>query len=180
MEQALDHVVGVMVLNDVTARDLRFANPFDTQQLAIRTRVNGETVQGSSTSSMIFSVAGTVSFLSRTMTLETGGIIATGTPARVGVARKPQRFLQTGDVMEIDIEGVGVLANPIGEPVQPVATISPRFQERPAPPVAAPIPRSTTSGGGHRFGVWKHHNDVESRRHLQRASLTTEVRSSTT
>jgi 2-keto-4-pentenoate hydratase/2-oxohepta-3-ene-1,7-dioic acid hydratase in catechol pathway len=139
VDEALGHVVGAMAFNDVSARDLQLANNLwtggkaidtfgpcgpalvtldaigDLQDLAVRTRVNGETVQDGSTASMIFGVAETIAFLSEVMTLEPGDIIATGTPAGVGNARTPKLFLHPGDVVEVEIEGVGTLSNPVAE-----------------------------------------------------------------
>ncbi len=88
----------------------------DLQALAVRTRVNGETVQDGNTASMIFPVAETIAFLSRIMTLEPGDIIATGTPAGVGNSRDPKLFLHPGDVVEVEIEGIGTLRNPVADP----------------------------------------------------------------
>ena len=85
----------------------------DPQALRIVGRLNGQTTQDSHTSDMIFSVAEIVSFLSRDTTLRPGSVILTGTPEGVGVARDPQVFLQAGDVVEIDIEKIGVLRNPV-------------------------------------------------------------------
>lgn len=137
---ALNHVAGVMPLNDVSARDLQMANQLwtggkaidtfapagpalvlldevkDVQALPIKARVNGKVVQDSNTSAMIFSVAELVAYLSRIMTLVPGDIIATGTPAGVARSHGPMTFLQQGDTVEIDIDGIGVLRNPIGEP----------------------------------------------------------------
>jgi 2-keto-4-pentenoate hydratase/2-oxohepta-3-ene-1,7-dioic acid hydratase in catechol pathway len=134
-------VAGAMAFNDVSARDLQMANTLwtggkaidtfgpcgpalvlldeieDLQMLAVRTRVNGETVQEGTTASMIFPVAETIAFLSRIMTLEPGDIIATGTPAGVGSARKPPLFLHPGDTVETEIEGIGTLRNRIAEPL---------------------------------------------------------------
>ncbi|MGY4708451.1 fumarylacetoacetate hydrolase family protein [Mycolicibacterium sp. CBM1] len=139
--KALDHVAGVMPLNDVSARDLQMANQLwtggkaidtfapagpalvlldeigDVQALPIKARVNGTTVQDSNTSAMIFTVADLVAYLSRIMTLVPGDIIATGTPAGVARSHGPMTFLQTGDVVEVDIDGIGLLRNPIGEPI---------------------------------------------------------------
>jgi 2-keto-4-pentenoate hydratase/2-oxohepta-3-ene-1,7-dioic acid hydratase in catechol pathway len=141
VNQALSYVAGVMPLNDVSARDLQLANQLwtggkaidtfapagpalvlldeinDVQALPIKTRVNGNVVQDSNTSKMIFPVAELVAYLSRIMTLIPGDIIATGTPAGVASAHGPMTFLQTGDSVEIDIDGIGLLRNPIGEPV---------------------------------------------------------------
>jgi acylpyruvate hydrolase len=139
--QALDHVAGAMAFNDVSARDLQMANPLwtggkaidtfgpcgpalvlldeidDLQALAVRCRVNGETVQDGTTADMIFGVAEKIAFLSRIMTLEPGDIIATGTPAGVGNSRQPQLFLHPGDVVEIEIEGIGTLRNRVADPI---------------------------------------------------------------
>ena len=136
---ALDFVAGVMAMNDVSARDLQMQTPQwtmgkaidtfapcgpvlvfmdeidDIQALRVQARVNGETVQSGTTASMIFPVAELIAFISSVMTLEPGDIIATGTPAGVGVARDPQLFLKQDDVVEIEIENVGVLSNPVVE-----------------------------------------------------------------
>lgn len=134
---ALDHVLGYTVCNDVSARDAQFLDgqwsrgkSFDTfcplgpyvvtadeipdpQQLAIRCRVNGQTLQDSATSEMIFGVADIVSYLSSFITLEPGDVIATGTPFGVGFARTPPVFLRDGDLVEAEIEGVGTLCNSV-------------------------------------------------------------------
>ncbi len=134
-DDALDYVAGVMAFNDVSARDLQMQTPqwtagkavdtfapcgpelvlmdeiADIQDLTIRTRVNGETVQDASTSLMLHDVAKIIAFLSSVMTLETGDIIATGTPAGVGFTREPPLLLHAGDVVEVEIDGVGVLRN---------------------------------------------------------------------
>ena len=130
---ALDAVAGYCCLNDLSARDLQRATTqytlgkavdgflpmgpwlvtrdevHDPQDLAISCTVNAETVQRSSTREMVFGVAELVSYLSRTMTLEPGDVIATGTPPGVGVARTPQWFLQPGDEVAVEIEGLGRL-----------------------------------------------------------------------
>jgi 2-keto-4-pentenoate hydratase/2-oxohepta-3-ene-1,7-dioic acid hydratase in catechol pathway len=140
VDRALEHVAGAMAFNDVSARDLQLANQLwtggkaidtfgpcgpalvlrddigDLQALAVRTRVNGETVQDGNTASMIFPVAETIAFLSQIMTLEPGDIIATGTPAGVGNSRDPKLFLHPGDVVEVEIEGIGTLRNPVADP----------------------------------------------------------------
>jgi 2-keto-4-pentenoate hydratase/2-oxohepta-3-ene-1,7-dioic acid hydratase in catechol pathway len=137
--RALDYVAGVMAFNDVSARDLQMANNLwtggkaidtfgpcgpalvtldeieDIQTLAVRTRVNDVTVQDGNTSDMIFGVAETISFLTQIMTLEPGDIIATGTPAGVGNARQPKLFLHPGDIVEVEIDGVGLLRNRVAE-----------------------------------------------------------------
>ena len=75
--------------------------------------VNGETLQDSSTSQMIFSVAEIIAYVSRVITLEPGDLIATGTPAGVGVFRDPKVLLKDGDEVTVDIEGLGALTNPV-------------------------------------------------------------------
>ncbi len=79
----------------------------------LTTRLNGEVVQQASTSTMIFSVARLISELSQGNTLLAGSVILTGTPAGVGAGRKPPRFLRDGDVVEVEIGGVGCLSNPV-------------------------------------------------------------------
>jgi 2-keto-4-pentenoate hydratase/2-oxohepta-3-ene-1,7-dioic acid hydratase in catechol pathway len=134
-ERALDHVLGYACLNDVSARDLQFGDgqwirgksldtfcPFgpwivtadeipDPQALRIRCLVNGEVLQDANTSLMLHGVAALIAFTSRFITLEPGDVIATGTPAGVGVFRKPPRFLGDGDEVVVDIEGIGQLHN---------------------------------------------------------------------
>lgn len=137
VDDALLHVLGYTCVNDVSARDLQFADGqwvrgktldtfcpvgpcivtrdeiSDSQALAIRCRVNGETLQDSTTAQMIFSVAQIIAFLSEAITLEPGDLIATGTPVGVGFARKPPIFLKDGDVVDVEVEGIGVLTNPV-------------------------------------------------------------------
>jgi 2-keto-4-pentenoate hydratase/2-oxohepta-3-ene-1,7-dioic acid hydratase in catechol pathway len=137
VERAWDHVLGYTNLNDVSARDLQFADgqwqrgkscdtfaPMgpaivtresagDPHRLRIRLRLNGTTLQDSSTEQLIFGIDHIVSFLSQTVTLEPGDVIATGTPPGVGFARKPPVFLKPGDVVEVEVEGLGVLSNPV-------------------------------------------------------------------
>jgi 2-keto-4-pentenoate hydratase/2-oxohepta-3-ene-1,7-dioic acid hydratase in catechol pathway len=81
--------------------------------LAIRSRLNGEVMQNANTNDMLFPVAETIAILTEGMTLEPGDVIATGTPAGVGHARKPPVWMKHGDVIEVEIEAVGVLRNPI-------------------------------------------------------------------
>jgi len=81
--------------------------------LALGCSVDGETVQDGTTADMVFGVAETIAFLSRIMTLEPGDIIATGTPAGVGMSRDPKLFLKSGDVVEVEIDGIGTLRNPV-------------------------------------------------------------------
>lgn len=137
---AMDHVFGYTVVNDISARDLQFRHkqffigksldggcpmgPWivtadeisDPHALAIRCAVNGVTKQDSSTRHMIFDLPAVISTLSRGMTLEAGDIIATGTPDGVGFARTPPEFLQPGDEVVCEIEGIGVLRNTIAQP----------------------------------------------------------------
>ena len=135
-DDALSYVRGYTVANDVSARDVQFADgqwvraksldtfcPLgprvveidDPQNLKLLTRVNGETVQDSSTSEMIFSVAQLVSFCSHSFTLDPGDVIVTGTPWGCGEFMEPKRSLKHGDVVECEIEGIGVLRNPVVE-----------------------------------------------------------------
>lgn len=85
----------------------------DPQSLRLVTRLNGETMQDANTSLMLFPIAPTIAELSRGMTLLKGTVILTGTPSGVGAGRKPPRFLREGDVVEIEIEGVGRVCNPV-------------------------------------------------------------------
>ena len=133
--EALDFVAGYLVLNDVSARKWQFADqqwvrgkscdtfcpigPWlttrdeipDPHALQIFARVNGEIRQNSNTSNLIFRVPGLIEFITESITLEPGDIIATGTPFGVGFSRKPPIFLQSGDVVEIEIERLGTLRN---------------------------------------------------------------------
>lgn len=134
---ALAHVAGYSVFNDVTNRDLQksrgqwfFAKSADSfgpmgpwlvtrdevkrpHALGIRQRVNGEVLQDSKTSRMIFRIDQVLADLSRIMTLEPGDIISTGTPGGIGSARKPPWVLHDGDVVECEIDGIGLLRNPV-------------------------------------------------------------------
>jgi len=83
------------------------------QDLDIAARVNGQTLQKRNTCNMIFSVAETVSYISQLMTLEPGDIIATGTPEGIGFKRNPPVFLHAGEVVEVNVEGIGILRNPV-------------------------------------------------------------------
>ena len=85
----------------------------DPQKLALHTIVSGETLQSGSTEEMLFPVAEIIAFASRIMTLEPGDVILTGTPSGVGQARRPQRWLRDGDVVEVEIAGLGRLRNPV-------------------------------------------------------------------
>jgi 2-keto-4-pentenoate hydratase/2-oxohepta-3-ene-1,7-dioic acid hydratase in catechol pathway len=138
LEQAYDHVFGYTCLNDVSARDLQAnhsqffkgksldgACPLgpwivtadeipDPQHLQVMCRVNGVVKQNANTEVMIFHIPDIIAILSRGMTLDAGDIIATGTPSGVGFARKPPEFLKPGDVVEVEIEKIGVLRNRVG------------------------------------------------------------------
>jgi 2-keto-4-pentenoate hydratase/2-oxohepta-3-ene-1,7-dioic acid hydratase in catechol pathway len=136
-ENALEAVRGYLCANDVSARDLQFSDgqwtrgkspdtfcPVgprvvprddvpDPHALRIRALVNGEVMQDSTTSNLIFGVDEVIAYASRTSTLEPGDLILTGTPAGVGVFRDPPRLLQPGDEVTIEIEGLGALTNPV-------------------------------------------------------------------
>jgi 2-keto-4-pentenoate hydratase/2-oxohepta-3-ene-1,7-dioic acid hydratase in catechol pathway len=85
----------------------------DPNALGIRCLVNGETMQDSNTSEMVFSVAEIIAYFSQDTTLEVGDVIATGTPAGIGLAKRPQRFLDDGDVVTVEIDQVGSITNRI-------------------------------------------------------------------
>jgi 2-keto-4-pentenoate hydratase/2-oxohepta-3-ene-1,7-dioic acid hydratase in catechol pathway len=147
--RALEVVAGYTVINDVSARDWQWRTPtftvgksFDTHapcgpelvtgdelgdpgRLGIRTWVNDELRQDSSTSDLIFGCAAMIEYLTTAFPLEPGTIIATGTPAGVGAGLDPPRFLADGDVVRIAIEGVGELENPVvqGRAPQPVGLV---------------------------------------------------------
>lgn len=139
VEDALSHVFGYTVANDVSARDVQFADgqwvrgksldtfcPLgpvittadevaDPQALGIWTRVNGETVQDSNTKEMVFGVAELLSFCSHSFTLEAGDVVLTGTPWGCGEFMDPIRSLGAGDVVEVEVEGLGKIANTVVE-----------------------------------------------------------------
>jgi 2-keto-4-pentenoate hydratase/2-oxohepta-3-ene-1,7-dioic acid hydratase in catechol pathway len=138
-ENAMAHVAGYAVGHDVSARDWQLNKPgkqwlagktFDTfapmgpdlvtadevpdpHDLGIRLRLNGRTMQDSSTAQLIFRIDETIAYLSQIVTLEPGDLIFTGTPPGVGMARKPPVWLQPGDVVEVEIDGLGTLRNPV-------------------------------------------------------------------
>lgn len=136
-DDAFECILGYTNLNDVSARDFQFADgqwqrgkacdtfaPMgefiatkdeipDPHALRIMFRLNGETLQDSSTGQLIFKIPALVEFLTRSITLEPGDVIATGTPPGVGFARKPPIYLKSGDVCEVEIQGLGVLRNPV-------------------------------------------------------------------
>lgn len=136
VDDALELVRGYVVANDVSARDLQFSDgqwvrgksldtflPVsdlvpasdvpDPQALPIRAVLNGKTMQDSNTSNQIFGVAEVISFVSQAITLEPGDLIITGTPAGVGAFRKPPVWLQPGDEITIEIDGLGSITNPV-------------------------------------------------------------------
>jgi 5-carboxymethyl-2-hydroxymuconate isomerase len=137
LSSEIDYEAELGVVNDVTARDLQFADGQwtraksldtfsptgprvapaseipDPQALRIRCLVNGEALQDSSTSEMVFSVAELIAYISRGITLEPGDLIVTGTPAGVGFTRTPPVYLRSGDEVTVEIEGVGALTNPV-------------------------------------------------------------------
>jgi 2,4-diketo-3-deoxy-L-fuconate hydrolase len=136
-DEALGHVFGYAVMDDVSARDRQREEPQwvrakgadtfapwgpwittadevpDPQALRIRTWVSGELMQDGTTADMLFPVAELIAFISGSLTLEPGDVITTGTPAGVGVARVPPRFLRPGDVVRIDIDGLGAIEHPV-------------------------------------------------------------------
>jgi acylpyruvate hydrolase len=137
-DRAVDHVTGYSLFNDASIRDFQLRTPqwtmgknFDAtgafgpwlvtpdavppgaSGLRIQGRLNGRVMQDSRTDLLIFGVAALIELISVTMTLEPGDVIITGTPGGVGAARKPPVFMQPGDVFDVEIEGLGVLSNPV-------------------------------------------------------------------
>jgi acylpyruvate hydrolase len=137
---ALQYVIGYSIFNDASIRDYQFKSPqwtmgknFDHtgafgpylvtadelpaggKGLKLQTRLNGEIVQEASTDDMVFDVPTLVSIISEAMTLKSGDVIVTGTPAGVGASRKPQLWMRPGDAVEVEIEKIGRLSNPIIE-----------------------------------------------------------------
>ena len=135
---ALSHVAGYSVFNDASIRDYQLRTPqwtagknFDdtgafgpwlvtpdevpagASGLKIECRLNGQVMQSSNTGNLIFDVANTIALLSSFMTLEAGDVLVMGTPGGVGVVRDPQVWMKAGDVCEVEIEGIGLLSNPI-------------------------------------------------------------------
>ncbi len=135
--EAMAYVGGYLAINDVSARDYQartsqwtMGKTFDTfcpmgptlttadeiadpHNLRISLNIGGEVLQDSNTSNLIFSIPQLIASLSEVMTLEVGDVVSTGTPPGVGMARKPQRWLQAGDVVNVTIEGLGTLSNPV-------------------------------------------------------------------
>ena len=136
-DKALDHVLGYLVVNDVSARDwqmhtatMTMGKSFDTHgpigpwivtadeisdphALGLRCFVNGEVRQDSTTAELIHSIRDQIAYLSTAFTLEPGDILATGTPEGVGAARQPPLFLQPGDVVRCEVDGIGAIENPV-------------------------------------------------------------------
>lgn len=137
-EDALKHVLGYSIFNDGSIREYQFKTPqwimgknFDgtgafgpwlvtadelppgARGLKLETRLNGTTVQSANTNDMVFDVASLIVTISEVMTLEAGDVIVSGTPAGIGHAREPKLYMQPGDVCEVEIEGIGLLRNPV-------------------------------------------------------------------
>ncbi|MEJ7617415.1 MAG: fumarylacetoacetate hydrolase family protein [Pyrinomonadaceae bacterium] len=136
-KQVIDSLFGYTILHDVSARDVQFKDNqitlgknFDSfcplgpclvttdemtnpGNVRLRTLLNGQVVQDGSTSDWVFSLPALLSFLSHRMTLEPGDIVSTGTPAGVGVFKKPQIFLKEGDIVRLEVEGIGALENTV-------------------------------------------------------------------
>src|SRR3954454_11280722 len=136
-DDALDHVRGYRVANDVSARNIQYAesqwtrakgfDPFcplstelvpvselgDGSGLRVLQRLNGEVLQDGNTNDLIFDVPFLVSFISRVFTLEPGDLILTGTPPGIGWARDPKVSMKDGDVVEVEVEGIGVVSSPV-------------------------------------------------------------------
>jgi len=137
VEEAWDYVAGYSCYNDASVREFQFhakqiasGKNFEStgafgpwmvtsdeiprgQQLKLQTRLNGEVVQSGDTGLMIFDIPALIAYASTIFTLVPGDVIITGTPSGVGFSRKPPRFMEPGDVVEVEIEGIGVLRNPI-------------------------------------------------------------------
>lgn len=136
--EALDHVIGYSIFNDASIRDYQFKAPqwtvgknFDDtgafgpifvtadelppgcKGLKLETRLNGQTVQSASIDAMVFDVATQIAIISEAITLSPGDILVTGTPSGVGLARKPPLWMKHGDICEVEIEGIGILSNPV-------------------------------------------------------------------
>ena len=139
-ERALDHVIAYSLFNDASIRDYQFKAPqwtvgknFDgtgpfgpwlvtadelppgIAGLKLTTRLNGEVVQQASTDDLVFDIATIIHIISQAFTLEPGDVIVTGTPSGVGMARKPPLWMKAGDVVEVEVPGIGVLRNPVAD-----------------------------------------------------------------
>jgi 2-keto-4-pentenoate hydratase/2-oxohepta-3-ene-1,7-dioic acid hydratase in catechol pathway len=137
---ALDHVAGYCLFNDASIRDFQMKStqwtmgktfdgtgsfgpdlvtpdelPPGAKGLRLETRLNGQTVQSANTDDLIFPVPSLIALLSEAMTLSPGDLIVTGTPSGIGATRKPPLWMKSGDRCEIEMEGVGVLSNPVVE-----------------------------------------------------------------
>jgi 2-keto-4-pentenoate hydratase/2-oxohepta-3-ene-1,7-dioic acid hydratase in catechol pathway len=140
--RALEHVAGWSIFNDVSVRDYQFKTtqwtmgknfdgtgpfgpcfvtadelPAGGKGLRLETRLNGTVMQSARTDDMIFDVATLIAIISEAMTLEPGDLLVTGTPSGVGFARTPPLWMKAGDVVEVEIEGIGVLSNPVRDAV---------------------------------------------------------------
>jgi len=160
-EDAMGYVLGYTIMNDVSARDLQLGKDggiilgknFDTSaplgpvlvltdeipdptHLQLRTWVNGELRQNGNTHTLIFDVPAIIAFLTQQLTLEPGDVIATGTPAGVGLGMKPQVWLQPGDTIKMEIDGIGVL----GEPGRRLTSVQ--------------VPALVSPGGGFGIDLW--------------------------
>lgn len=149
-EDALSHVFGYSVFNDASVREYQFKTPqwtmgknFDgtgafgpwlvtadelppgASGLELRTRLNGEVVQSANTRDMVFDVAQLIETISAALTLEAGDLIVAGTPAGIGHAREPRLYMKPGDVCEVEIEGIGLLSNPVRRLPVPAASGEP-------------------------------------------------------
>ena len=137
--QAMSHVAGYSIYNDASVREFQFHakqiaagknfestgafGPWlvtrdeieDGKSLAITTRLNGQVVQSGSTANLIFSIPTLISYASTIFTLSPGDVIVTGTPSGVGFSRKPPLFMKPGDVVEVEVEAIGTLRNPVAE-----------------------------------------------------------------
>lgn len=136
--RALDHVIGYSIFNDASLRDYQFKSsqwtmgknfdgtgpfgpefvtadelPAGAAGLRLETRLNGEVVQSANTADMVFAVDQLIAIASEVFTLEPGDVIVTGTPSGVGFARKPPLYMKDGDVCDVEVEGLGILRNPI-------------------------------------------------------------------
>ena len=148
-ERALDHVAGYSIFNDASVRDFQFKShqwtigknfdgsggfgpafvtadelPAGGTGLHIQTRLNGQVVQDANTVDMVFDVAETIALLSECVALLPGDVLVMGTPAGIGLARKPPLYMKDGDVCEVEIEGLGILRNPVRNEVAAVVEVA--------------------------------------------------------